>query len=379
LFSCSVILCVRGAAKSQPELVCLISPESVVPKNHPIRQVKKDIDQVLRDMGGLFDEMYAEQGRPSIPPERLLKAKVLIALYSVRSENLFVEQLHYNLLFRWFLDMDLSEEVFDNSTFSKNQERFFKHGTVDLFFDKVVELARERHWISEEHFTVDGTLIEAWASLKSFAPKDQTERKDDGDPGNPTVDFKGQKRSNATHQSTTDPESRLYKKGPGKEAKLCFGAHALMENRHGLCVNLTVRCATGETEPSVAQEQMAEHRERHATNPLSVGADKAYHTREFVENCRQQGIAPHVAQVEGRKTSGLDGRTTRSKGYKTSQRVRKKVEEIFGWMKTIGGFRKTRFRGIKRTNMSAKMVGAAYNLLRMAKLGMSPPAVAALS
>lgn len=369
----------RGAAKPQPELVCLISPESVVPKNHPIRQVKKDIDQILRDMSGLFDEMYAQQGRPSIPPERLLKAKVLIALYSVRSENLFVEQLQYNLLFRWFLDMDLSEEVFDNSTFSKNQERFYQHGTVDLFFDKVVELARERGWVSDEHFTVDGTLIEAWASLKSFAPKDQPARKDDGDPGNPTIDFKGQKRSNATHQSTTDPESRLYKKGPGKEAKLCFGAHALMENRHGLCVNLTVRSATGETEPAVAQAQLAEHRERHEANPLTVGADKGYDTREFVQNCRAQGIAPHVAKVTGRKTPGLDGRTTGRKGYETSQRVRKKVEEIFGWVKTVGGFRKTRFRGIKRTNMAAKVVGAAYNLLRMAKLGASPPTGVALS
>lgn len=369
----------RGAAKSQPELVCLISPESVIPTSHPIRQIKRSVDQILREMGGLFDDMYAQQGRPSIPPERLLKAKVLIALYSVRSENLFVEQLHYNLLYRWFLDMDLSEEVFDNSTFSKNQERFLKHGTVDLFFDKVVELAREQGWVSDEHFTVDGTLIEAWASLKSFAPKAQPERKDDGDRGNPTVDFKGEKRSNATHQSTTDGESRLYKKGPGKEAKLCFGAHALMENRHGLCVNLTVRNAIEETEPKVALEQLAEHRERHEAEPKSVGADKGYHTREFVERCREEGVAPHVAQIAGRKTPGLDGRTVGSQGYKTSQRVRKKVEEIFGWMKTIGGLRKTRFRGIQRTNMCAKLVGASYNLVRMAKLGVSPPVSGALS
>lgn len=369
----------RGAPKPQPEIVCLLSLESVVPKDHPIRQIKKDVDAILRDMNGLFTEMYAQRGRPSIPPERLLKAKVLMALYTVRSEHLFIEQLQYNLLFRWFLDMDLSEPVFDNSTFSKNQERFLKHGTVDLFFAKVVELARERGWVSDEHFTVDGTLIEAWASLKSFAPKESPPAPSDDDPGNPTVDFKGQKRSNATHQSTTDPEARLYRKGAGKEAKLCFAAHALMENRHGLCVNLTVRDAIAQTEPEVAREQLAAHRERHDATPKTVAADKNYHTKDFVGTCREQGIAPHVAQIKGRKTEGLDGRTVRSRGYQMSQRARKRIEEIFGWMKTIGGLRKSRYRGVTRTEMCTQMVGAAYNLLRMARLGMSPPELGALS
>ena len=237
----------------------------------------------------------------------------------------------------------------------------------------------ERGWVSNEHFTVDGTLIEAWASLKSFAPKENAAPPSDDDPGNPTVDFKGQKRSNATHQSTTDPEARLYRKGAGKEAKLCFAAHALMENRHGLCVNLTVRDAIAQTEPEVAGEQLAEHRERHEAKPKTVVADKNYHTKQFVGACREQGIAPHVAQIQGRKTEGLDGRTVGSPGYQTSQRVRKRIEEIFGWMKTIGGIRKSRYRGVARTGMYAQMVGAAYNLLRMAKLGMSPPSVVALS
>jgi transposase len=231
----------RGAVKSQPELVCLISPDSAVPGEHPIRTIQKHIDEVLRRMSKRLDALYAQEGRPSIPPERLLKAKVLIALFSVRSENLFVEQLHYNLLYRWFLDMDLSEPVFDNSTFSKNQQRLMAHETAKLFFAQVVGLAREEGWVSDEHFSVDGTLIESWASMKSFVPKDQPEAgRDDDDPGNAEVDFRGQKRSNQTHQSTTDPEARLRKKAAGQEAKLCFGMHALMENRHGLYVDLQV-------------------------------------------------------------------------------------------------------------------------------------------
>jgi transposase len=230
----------RGAIKPQPELVCLISPDSVVPKHHPIRTIEKYIDEALNRMNGHFNAMYAEEGRPSIPPERLLKAKVLIALFSVRSENRFVEQLHYNPLYRWFLDMDLSEPVFDNSSFSKNQQRLMQHEVAKVFFGQVVGLARDQGWVSDEHFSVDGTLIESWASLKSFVPKDHPRGRgqDDSDPGNADVNFRGQKRSNATHASTTDPEARLRKKAVGQEAKLCFGLHALMENRHGLYVDL---------------------------------------------------------------------------------------------------------------------------------------------
>jgi transposase len=363
----------RGAIKSQPELVCLISPESVVPKEHPIRTIKKYVDEVLGRMNRRFDAMYAQQGRPSIPPERLLKAKVLIALFSVRSENLFVEQLHYNLLYRWFLDMDLSEPVFDNSTFSKNQERLMQHEVAKLFFGQVVKLAREQGWVSDEHFSVDGTLIEAWASLKSFGPKDQPRRaSDDDDPGNADVNFRGQKRSNATHESTTDPQARLRKKAAGQEAKLCFGLHALMENRRGLYVDLQVSSSVGVTESNVALRML-----RQQKRARTVGADKGYHHGPFVRGCRKRRIVPHVATAKGRKIEGLDGRTTRTVAYALSQKIRKRIEEGFGWMKTVGGFRKTRFQGIGRTQLCAYFVGAACNLVRMARLALGPPALAA--
>lgn len=362
----------RGAIKSQPELVCLISPESVVPQEHPIRTIKRHVDEVLRRMSRRFDAMYAQEGRPSIPPERLLKAKVLIALFSVRSENLFVEQLHYNLLYRWFLDMDLSEPVFDNSTFSKNQHRLMAHEVARVFFEQVVKLAREEGWVSNEHFSVDGTLIESWASMKSFVPKDQVPPEDPTDPGNADVDFRGQKRSNATHQSTTDPEARLRKKAVGQEAKLCFGLHALMENRHGLYVDLQVSSAVGVTEGEVALELL-----RKQKRARTVGADKGYHHGPFVQGCRQQGIQPHVAVAKGRKIVGLDRRTLRTATYALSQKLRKRIEEGFGWMKTVGGFRKTRFKGIGRTQLCAHFVGAACNLVRMATLAAGPPVLAA--
>ena len=362
----------RGAIKTQPELVCLISPDSVVPKEHPIRTIKRYIDEVLRRMSGRLDEMYAQEGRPSIPPERLLKSKVLIALFSVRSENLFVEQLHYNLLYRWFLDMDLSEPVFDNSTFSKNQQRLMQHEVAKVFFEQVVQLAGEQGWVSDEHFSVDGTLIESWASMKSFTPKDQPRRPDDEDPGNADVDFRGQKRSNATHESTTDPEARLRKKSVGQEAKLCFGLHALMENRHGLYVDLQVSPSVGVTESDVGLEML-----RKQKAARTVGADKGYHNGPFVQGCRQQGIQPHVATAKGRNIKGLDRRTIRTATYRLSQKIRKRIEEGFGWMKTVGGLRKTRFKGIGRTQLCAHFVGAACNLVRMATLALGPPTLAA--
>lgn len=280
-------------------------------------------------MSGVFDRMCAEQGRPSIPPERLLKAKVLIALFSVRSENLFVEQLHYNLLYRWFLDLDLSDPVFDNSTFSKNQQRLMAHDAAKIFFAQVVDLAREAGWVSDEHFSVDGTLIEARASMKSFVPKAQTPVVTDDDSGNPSVDFRGEPRSNATHQSTTDPAARWKKKSAGQEAKLCYARHALMENRSGLYVDLRVSSAAGVTEGDAALAMLKEQPQ------------------------------------------------ARTAGYALSQKVRKRIEEGFGWMKTVGAFRKTRFKGSGRTQLSAYLVGAACNLVRMAKLGWSPPKMSA--
>lgn len=363
----------RGHAKAQPEFLSLISPESVVPPDHPLRAIKAHVDEVLRGMNRDFEAMYAEEGRPSIPPERLLKAKLLIALYSVRSERLFCEQLSYNLLFRWFLDMDLTEAGFVQSAMSKNQERLLKHRVVERFFRAVYDLSRRQGWASDEHFTVDGTLIEAAASLKSFAPKQSAQSPGDDDPGNPTVNFHGQKRRNDTHQSKTDPQARLYRKGQGKEAKLYFAAHALMENRHGLLSDIEVTSATETTEPRVALEQLGRHARRTRRKIRSVGADKNYHCAEFVGGCRRRGSRPHVAQIQDRWVKGLDGRTTRQSSYMLSQRKRKRVEEIFGWMKTVGGLRRTRFIGIERTGLWAYLVGAAYNLVRMSRLGLGPP------
>jgi len=364
----------RGAAKSEPEFLALFSPNQAVPKDHPLRVIKPIVDEILGNLSPLFDDMYAAEGRPSIPPERLLKAQLLIALYSVRSRNLFAEQLNYNLLFRWFLDMDLTEPGFDDSTFSKNQERLLRHAVANLFFHEVVEHARLQKYVSDDHFTVDGTLIEAWASLKSFKSKTQQDGpKDPHDPGNPTVDFHGEKRSNQTHQSSTDPEARLSKKSRGKEAKLCFGAHVLMENRHGLCVDFRVESATEVTETKASLQMLAEQKEVFAVEPHSVGADKGYHNKEFVQGCRAAGIIPHVAQQKNRKVAGLDGRTTATPEYATSQKVRKRVEEIFGWMKTVGGFRKSRVLGIHRTQMEGYWVAAAYNLVRLGRLVAGPP------
>jgi transposase len=325
----------------------------------------------LGELGGVFNAMYSDHGRPSIPPERLLKAMLLMALYTVRSERLFCEQLDYNLLYRWFLDMDTLEPSFDPSSFSKNRQRLLEHDVAGAFFSRVVDQARRAHLLSAEHFTVDGTLIEAWASLKSFKPKDNHGSKDEppsDDPGNPSVDFHGQKRGNATHESTTDREAKLARKGNGKEAKLCFSGHALMENRHGLLVDFRVAEASGLAERRVALEMIDQSLP--GERQITLAADRGYHCRDFVEQCRQRHVTPHVAD---KKTgSALDGRTTGTAGYTISQRVRKRVEEIFGWAKTIGGLRKTRFKGKERTQLTSYIVGAAYNLLRIAKLLAAP-------
>ncbi len=369
----------RGQVNPQSEMLCLLSPESRVPQHHPLRQVKALVDAVLRDLSPLFDEMYAELGRPSIPPERLLKAKLLQALYTLRSEVLLVEALDYNLLFRWFLDLNLLDPIWDNSTFSQNQNRLLQHRTAELFFARIVGLAREHGWVSDAHFTVDGTLIDAWASLKSFQPKTGTKPPTDGGASNPSVDFHGERRRNATHASPTDREARLLRKGQGKEAKLCFGLHALMENRHGLCVQAEVTSATGVTETAAATDLLARQLDQAERPPQTVGADKGYHNAELVSFCREHGIAPHVAQVKGRTVTGLDGRTTRTLGYQTSQKLRKRIEEIFGWCKEIGGLRRTRKRGVDRVGLSALLILSSYNLVRMAKLLGRPPRATALA
>jgi len=346
--------------------------------DHPLRGIKQRVDVVLTKLSREFDELYADEGRPSIPPEQLIKSRILMALYSVRSERLFCEQLAYNLLWLWFLDRELAEGSFDPTVFTHNYERVLSADAAKLFFAEVYDLSREEGWSSHQHFTADGTLIEAWASMKSFVRKDGTDEKKiqlakDDDPGNPTVNFRGEKRSNATHQSTSDPESVLYRKAAGKESKLCFGAQVLMENRNGLCAAITVHNPIAEDEPTVALAQVDEHRELHEAKVTTVGGDKAYHQKKFVAGCREREIAPHVACKEQVAVEGLDGRTTRSSGYVVSQRLRKRVEEIFGWMKTVGGLRRSRYRGVERTQAWVYLVASSYNLLRMAKLGLAAP------
>ena len=363
----------RGKIEKQTGLFCLINLEELVADNHPVRQVKAMFKEVLTEMSPVFEEMYARDGRPSVPPERLLLGWVLMALYSVRSCRQFTERLRYDLLFKWFLDMNPDESAFDATVYSKNMERFETHEVSEVFFAEVVELARRYGWISDEHFTVDGTLIESWASMKSFRKKGEPPPPGDR---NEWVDFKGQKRSNKTHRSSTDPDARLMRKGPGREAKLSFGLRAAMENRSGLLVmlNLTKACGKGSTESTVALDQMQELCMR-GFEPRTVGADKAYHSSEFVQGCRDMQIAPHVARMQGRTVSGIDRRTTRHESYRASQRIRKRIEEPFGWMKTVGGFRKSRFIGVARTNFVAQLVGASCNLVRMAKMATHDPPV----
>jgi transposase len=360
---------VRGRKDDQSHLFSYVSPEHRVPATHPLRRIKQFSDECLHELSPVFDAMYSGLGRPSIPPERLLKSCILIALYSVRSERLFCETLDYNLLFRWFLDMSMDEASFDATTFSKNRDRLLEHDVAQRFFDAVVRKARGENLLSDDHFTVDGTLIEAYASLKSFRRKDESkdQQPPPDDPGNPTVNFHGEKRSNDTHESATDPESKLCKKGPGKEAKLSFTGHALMENRNGLLVDIKVTASVGKTE-SQASEEMLKRQARKRVRPKTLAGDKGYHNKKFVAALRDRNIRPHIAMQEGRNTPGLDARTTRHIGYQISQRVRKRVEEIFGWMKTVGGLRKSRFRGVERNNLFTVLVGAAYNLMRMANL-----------
>jgi transposase len=353
-------------------MLAFVDAEARVPANHPLRTVKRVADESLRALSPEFDRMYAEGGRPSIPPERLLKASLLIALYSVRSERAFCEELDYNLLFRWFLDMDLMEPSFDPTTFTKNRERLLRHQVGQRLFDEVAAFADERGLLSDEHFTVDGTLIQAAASLKSFKRIDgNPPTPPPADPGNPSVDFHGERRTNVTHRSSTDPQARLFRKGNSQEAKLAFMAHALMENRNGLLVDFQVTEATGTAERDMARH-LLEQAKASGFHPATLGADKNYDTRQCVAELRQLGVTPHVAQNTSHRRSAIDGRTTRHPGYVTSQRVRKRVEEIFGWMKTVGGFRQTRYRGLDRTGLAGYLVATAYNLVRLVKL-LQPP------
>ena len=317
----------RGRRQGQLSMACLLNVEEMIPPKHPIRAIKGILNVVLREMNQHFEELYAKEGRPSIPPERLLLAKVLMALYSIRSERQFCERLQYDLLFRWFLDVSPDEPIFDHSTFSQNQQRLLEHKVADLFFAEVVWFAKAKHWISDKHFSVDGTLIESWASLKSYKKK-EPEAKDPKDglgDGNGWSDFKGEKRSNDTHESTTDPEAKLVRKGNGREARLCFAGHATMENRNGLCVLFEVKPAVGAPEAAVAAAQVKELQERGFT-PHTVGADAGYNSRRFIEGLRERGVVPHPAACANRRTLGV---RVGSHAYALSQKLRRQIENIF--------------------------------------------------
>jgi transposase len=352
----------RGADHQQSGMFSYISAERRVPEDHPLRAIRAMVDVALRNMGPQFDAMYAKVGRPSIAPEKLLRALLLQVLYTVRSERMLMEQLNYNLLFRWFVGMNIDDAVWDVTVFTKNRERLLAAGIANTLFAEVLAQARSRALLSSEHFTVDGTLIEAWASHKSFKRKDGSDQQPPDDPGNPTVDFHGERRSNATHQSTTDPEARLAKKGAGKEAKLSFAGHVLMENRNGIAVNACVTLAEGRAEVEAAVAMVEEIPGQHR---VTVGCDKAYDTKEFVQEMRDHQVTPHVAP---KVTTIIDARTTRHPGYAISQQKRKRVEEIFGWLKTIGGLRKTRHRGVERVGWMFTFALAAYNLVRLRNL-----------
>jgi len=352
----------RGHPQSQRSLLLIGSLGDRVPASHPIRPLKALADDVLGGMSQVFDGMYAAVGRPSVPPERLLKAQLLIALFSIRSDRQFCEQLEYNLMFRWFLDMEFDEPAFDASSFSQNRERLIRHRVGEAFLAAVVETARRRRLLSDDHFSVDGTLIEAWASMKSFRPKDGPPSDSNG-----WSDFRGEQRSNDTHRSTTDAEARLARKGKGHEARLAYCGNVLMEHRHGLVLDIDLAIADGFAEREGALRML--RRLKRSRRRITVGGDKGYDTHGFVEACRGLGITPHVARNHHRTHhSAIDGRTTRHPGYTSSLVVRRRIEQVFGWLKTCAGLRKARFKGRERIGLSAQLAAATYNLLRIARL-----------
>lgn len=355
----------RGNDRQQAAMFSYISPEARVPQDHPLRAIRAMIDEALVALSPRLDELYARVGRPSIAPEKLLRALLLQVLYTVRSERLLMEQLDYNLLFRWFVGLNMDEPVWDATVFTKNRERLLAGDIAQAFFAQVLVQARAGALLSDEHFTVDGTLIEAWAGVKSFKKKGERDTPPPDDPGNPTVNFHGQKRSNETHTSTTDPQARLYRKGRAREAKLCYMGHVLMENRYGLVVDTQVTQATGFAEREAALRMAGA---LPGSGRVTLGADKGYDTRGFVAELRARNVTPHVAQNTTGRRSAIDGRTTGQPGYAVSQRKRKQVEEVFGWLKTIGLMRKARHRGVDRVGWMFTFASAAFNLVRMRTL-----------
>jgi transposase len=355
----------RGQDHQQSDIFSYLSPEQRVRQDHPLRAIRAMADLALWSMAERFDAMYAKTGRPSIPPEKLLRAQLIQMLYSVRSERLLMEEIDYSVLYRWFVGMNLDEPVWDVTVFTKNRDRLLDGDVAREFLCEVVKQAQAKDLTSDEHFTVDGTLIEAWASLKSFQSKDKQDTPPD-DPGNPTVDFHGEKRSNDTHESTTDPDARLARKGSGKEAKLSYNGNLLTENRNGLIVTTEVFQANGTAERDAALVMMEQIP---GEQRVTVGGDKGYDTRDFVAECRHMKVTPHVAQNTKRSGgSAIDGRTTRHGGYEVSQKKRKRIEECFGWLKTIALMRKVRHRSLEKVGWVFTFAAAAYNLVRMKNL-----------
>jgi transposase len=358
----------RGKTDDQVELFSYIPLESRVPEEHPLRRIRELVDAALARLSKEFDELYSHTGRPSIPPEHLLRALLLQVIFTIRSEGQLIEHIRYNLLYRWFVGLGPDDRVWNETVFSKNRDRLLAGEIARSFFKEVLKEAESRRLLSSDHFTVDGTLIEAWASQKSFRPieEETSSKKDaDNDPGNPTVDFHHEKRSNKTHESKTDWQARLYKKSKNTEAKLCYLGHVLMENRNGLAIDATVTAATGTAEREAAKAMVDCLRER--AKRRTLGCDKAYDVKEFAEDLRKRNVTPHIAQ-QTHRASSIDKRTTRHPGYAVSSRKRKRVEEIFGWLKTVGLMRKTHFRGRDRVDWMFTFALAAYNLIRIRNL-----------
>lgn len=354
----------RGEDLQQSALFSYLSPEQRVPQDHPLRKLLPLVEAALARLSRRFTAMYARGGRPSIAPEKLLRALLLQIFYTVRSERLLLERLNHDLLFRWFVGLNMDDPVWDATVYSKNRERLLRGDVARGFFRQVLAQAEGLQLLSDEHFTVDGTLIEAWASQKSFKPKTGGEAPPAPGGSNPEVNFRGEKRRNDTQQSTTDPDARLYKKAQGQEAKMGYLGHVLMENRHGLVVNTRLTLATGTAEREAAVAMVPRRGKRRVT----LGGDKNYDTQDLVKQLRQRRVTPHVAQNNTNRSSAVDGRTTRHAGYAVSQRKRKRVEEIFGWMKTSGLLRKVRHRGRELVEWMFTYTAAAYNLMRMGKL-----------
>jgi transposase len=363
----------RGADDQQDQMFSYLSPETRVRKDHPLRAIRAMVDEVLTRLSPRFNSMYSEVGRPSIPPEKLLRAQLLQLFYSIRSERLLMEEIDYNMLFRWFIGLNLDEDVWDPTVFTKNRDRLLEADVAKEFLAEVVGQAQRQGLTSDEHFSVDGTLLEAWASAKSFQPKKGKTGPPPDDPGNPSVNFRGQRRSNQTHESKTDPDALLARKSDGKESKLSYSGNLLIENRNGLIVSAEVLAATGtaERDAALAMLEQIPGRQR-----VTVGGDKGFDTKDFVAECRHMGVTPHLAQNLGRRGgSAIDRRTTQHAGYGLSQKKRKRIEECFGWLKTIALLRKLRHRGLGKVDWIFTFASAAYNLVRMRNLAAAVPAV----